>query len=275
MPGIGIVRSLAFTRIRTFCSEYQAVYKKLIELGDVPDTLIAKEQNKMVRQDVAYVGWADVYDVFYLFAQYSNNGGGALINWINPGTFDATLVGTPAFDSLEGFTGQNTTNNYIRTHYAPLTDKINMSQNDASIGAYVRNNTDKGWVAGAADDGYANGLLLGPLSGGNAVIRVNSTSYAYDGMATSAGFSMGIRRIAATQKIFKNGVEVDSENDASTGITDKEVYILLYNNNGAPSGTTDYQVSCFFIARAPSDPQALILTNAVEALMDYNGKGVI
>ena len=272
----GIVRSLSYkpTGRSTYCSEYTVVYKKLVELGDVPDAVIAAQQDLMVRQEVAYVGWADVYDIKYVLAQQTNNGGGALINWINPGTFDATLVNAPAFASFEGFTGGGASV-YINTNYNPATQAINYFKDSCGINIYIRNNVDEN----CRDFGSKNiDYITAEIRDGNVITYwINTTnSSGVAGITDSRGLWCFQRENdAANQKVYRNDTLIRTEADASTNIPDANIFILCYNNGGIPQAFSTKQVSAFTIGNYLNASQRTISQSAIETLMDYNGKGVI
>ena len=279
MPlGIGIVRSLAFTKVATYCSQYNAVYNKLVELDDVPDTIQAYQQNLMVRNIASYVGWADWADVFYLFAQQYNDGGGALINLINPGTFDATLIGGTelTFTSLEGFS-RSGINQYIRTHYNLSSDGINYSLNDAMTCCYLRTDAPSlDYLLGTSDG--VNGSYILPYNGGgpSSLFGINdNASLTSIAGPVNKGFYLANRTASNAREAFINGISKGSDAQASTAIPDLEMYIMARNNSGSADQYLDGQVSAFGIGGSITGPQSLILTNAIEALMDFNDKGII
>ena len=117
-----------------YSAEYQAVYDSFT---NPPPTAVADAQNTMVESLVAAGIWAKL-DVFYLFANYWPDDG--LINWINPGTNNATAVNAPGFISYEGYTAASL--KYIDLNYATATHGVNYTQNDSSAGLYCR--TDPG-----------------------------------------------------------------------------------------------------------------------------------
>ena len=276
MPGISIVKATVFTKIKGYCSQYQAVYNKLVELNDVPDTLIAKEQNKMVRQEVAYVGWADVYDDLLVLAQQTNNGGGALINWINPGTFDATHVpngGALTFGSLEGLTGDGTA--YLNTNYNPNTDKINISQNSTAVLLYLRTNIAEAGYDFGCNDGTNFLRSSGRTATDTLAYWINSGNISAVGVMDLGGMNVMQREDASYQDYWLNKVRIEHESDASGGIPNQDMFVLGQNNNGAPANGSSDQVSVFAITKALTQSKIENATDIIEAYMDYNEKGVI
>jgi len=275
MPGISIVKATVFTKIKGFCSQYKAVYDKLVELDDVPDTLIAKEQNKMVRQNVAYIGWADVFDIKYVLAQQYNNNGGALINWINPGTFDATAVSAPVFTSLEGF-DFNGSNQHLDTNYDPGNDKINLALNSMAAGVYIRKNVfpENTYDFGVKD--ATNWIALGTSYASACRYYANTNVAQWDGVADSLGMHVINRVINTNEEIWKNKVRLENPAQASNGIpTGFNIYIGGLNSSGVHVYRSTKQISAFFVSKGVTQSNIEITTDAIEGLMDFSGKGVI
>jgi len=276
MPGISIVKATVFTKIKGFCSQYKAVYDKLVELDDVPDSLIAKEQNKMVRQNVAYVGWADVFDVFYLFAQYSNNGGGALINWINPGTFLATEQpngGVLTWTSLEGYKSDGA-NSYLDTDYNPTDDAINYALNNASIGIYSRTNRDANEIDIGVCDGTQCSYIISRYLDDYITRGPNDATNSNTSNNDSRGLFTVVRDGANSKRLFKNSGQLSTDNIASMALLNKTFYICAMQGGGGSQSHSERQISIAFIGSALDITKIGILFNAIETYMDYNGKGV-
>jgi hypothetical protein len=118
-----------------FISQYQDVYDAFTAK---PSLTIANYQDTLVRALVAAGVWAKL-DLLHIYAAHANTNGEAQINWINPGTFDAVLYGTPnpSFVALEGFTSDGA-NGYIKPGFTPSVNSIKATQNSASLGVYKR-----------------------------------------------------------------------------------------------------------------------------------------
>ena len=76
-------------------------------------------------------------DLFYVFGVHTNDAGEALINWVDPGTFDGTAVNSPTFTIYDGFAGDGSTS-YVDSNFNLLSDGTNYIQDDASVGIYLR-----------------------------------------------------------------------------------------------------------------------------------------
>jgi len=256
--------------------EYRAVYDAMT---NTPTAAIAVQQDVMVGKLVAGGVWT-LLDAFYLFAQQSNADGEALINWINPGTFDATLVNAPAFASLEGFTGDGASA-YINTNYNPNTQGINYQLDDSSCFIYQR--TDKprdqaqsfGILSSLAGDTY---LVVYYISGTDKTsLKMNDEGACeYPEDAVNKGFYFMQRTGANAKELFLDNISKVSDAEVSVGVPDGEMYIFCRNVIGTgPSNFSNIQASCFGMGNSLNLGKRTILQNAIEAYMDSNGKGII
>lgn len=241
-----------------YCEEYQAVYDAMT---NKPTDEIAAAQNTMVETLVTAGLW-DMLDVFYLFAQYVNTDSEALINWCNPGTNDCTLNGTPAFTSLEGFTGSS--GNYIDSNYNPSTDAINFTLNDASVGIYSRDFT----VATNTILYCYNGtyILIYDLGGTRATrVYINDSGYATVTVTAAAGICIKGRSDSNTVHNFIN--KSYGYGTAAVNYIPNANILFVYNSTS--------QVSVGFAGAFFNESEMGIIQDAIEAYMDSNGKGVI
>jgi len=255
---------------RQFSDEYQAVYDAFTTK---PNDDIASAQDLFVRTVVASGVWAKL-DVFYNYAQTTNAGGEALINWPNPGTFDATAYNAPAFVALEGFTGAAT--KYIDCNWSPYSNGENFTQNSASIGVYVRTDETGSYVEmGAGDAGATKRVTLDVRYTSTYYIDLNSATVSSVSNAAAPGMYIASRTAVSTGAGYKNKAAVITIANASTGLTANNLYVLAYNNNGSQQYNTLRQVSMAYAGGGMTQADINSLTNAFEVYMDSNGKGVI
>lgn len=254
-----------------FCAEYQAVYDAMTT---PPSAAISEAQNTMWCA-IVDAGIAAKLDVFYCYAQHTNAASEALINWINPGTFDGVLAGVPnpVFVALEGFTSDGS-NGYINCNWNTNTDSVNFQQNGCSLGAYSRTNLNQG--------GYLLGSRNGPLTilnprnaTSNYQIYVNTGTVDAAANADSTGLFIANRDAANNQDGYRNGVLVVNGVQVSTGVPNANLYVLCYNSSGSPTSFTTRQVSFAFAGASLDANDRTNLQNAIETYMDSNGKGVI
>jgi len=254
-----------------FCAEYQAVYDAMT---NPPDADIAIQQDIMVRALVAGGVWTKL-DIFYLFAQQSNADGEALINWINPGTFDATLVNAPAFASLEGFTGDGASA-YINANWNPTSHGVNYTLNDCAAGYYTRtNNNHNSTCFGMRDDTIGARTYIELKAAGDLAYGYVNTGGSFSSTITDTSGLYIVRKYdAANASISRNGV-TDTKVEASVGVPDVNLYFLATNDDDSNTrDETDRQISMGFAGKL-TVADVTVFTNAIEAYMDSNGKGVI
>lgn len=259
--------------ISGYCAEYQVVYDSFTTK---PSNAIAQQQNLLVKTLVDTGVWTKM-DVFYILAGHINDDGESLINWINPGTFDSTLVNAPNFVALEGFTGDGLTS-YINSNYIPSIDAINLSLNSASIGVYSRTDVSNGrYDMGSDIGGNINSLKFSSLwTGLGFFLRVNTASSSFlASILNSLGFYIINRVLSTHQEGYKNKIREINGARVSTGVTTNEVFICASNNNGVASHFSTRQLSLAFIGGGLTQSDVNTFTDAFEAYMDSNGKGVI
>ena len=135
--GQSIIRANPFytaPQTSIYCTEYQAI---LSAMTTDPSNDIKDYQNTMVEALIAGGYWARM-DQLLITATEVNTGGEALINWINPGTYDADNVDATAWTTLEGYTGDATAG-YISTNLNPGDGgSYNYTLDDGTIGIYLR-----------------------------------------------------------------------------------------------------------------------------------------
>lgn len=253
-----------------FSAEYQAVYNSLTTK---PSAVVAAAQNTMVAAMVSAGVWAKL-DLFYLFAQSTNGASEALKNWLNPGTYDGTNVHSTAFVALEGFTGDGA-NDHINTNWNPNTHGINYTKDNASAGIYIRNDIQENTQCFGIYDG-AEMVWLGASRVGNDyrfIIndRTNETGTNTD----SRGFHIIQRTASNARAGYKNKVLITSDTQASTAVPNADMFVLARNNEGVAGNLCNYQASCFFAGASFSEAERNSFTDALEAYMDSNSKGVI
>ena len=259
-----------------FSAEYQAVYDAYTIK---PDAATAAIWNTYVESGVAD-GWWAKEDVEYVYAAHTNDNGEALINWINPGTFDATAFNAPAFVVNEGFTG-NGSDTYNDCNWKPNSDGVNYVQNSASAGAYIR--TDVSEIKadfGSSDqsgDKFLQFISRFTSTGEKAQVLVNIQSVDAGVVANTDGRGMYVlSRLDATDNdLYRNKIKIYDGSDNSVIPPDLNVYVLARNLDGSPDVHTTRQISMFFAGGGFTQTDVNNKTDAFETAMDALGKGVI
>jgi len=118
-----------------FDSSYQAVLDRATALGyTLPNATQQALQNQLVLDLKSSGAWAKM-DVFYMFA---NNGSKefATLNWKNPNSNQATIVGALMTWNASGFVGGALS--YLNTNFNPTTGTPNIQRDNACIGVWKR-----------------------------------------------------------------------------------------------------------------------------------------
>lgn len=179
--------------------------------------------------------WDDI-DILYVPAGdgLSNFAG---INWKNPGTYQ--LTGTATYIENQGFSGDGAAE-FLETQWIPSVDAVNFTLDECGAFCYVNNNHAAGTKAAFGTRGNGGGGLLGqiilmPEDGSSQ----HSFSLQNSAPAVGAGVSSNgfyhIRRVADNDlRLFKNGSQVGlTQTSASDSLSNRELYILALNANGA------------------------------------------
>ena len=256
-----------------FCAEYQAVYDSLTT---PPSAGIAAAQNTMWCALVD-AGIAAKIDVFYLFAQTINTAGEALVNWKNPGTFDATAYNSPVFVALEGFTSDGISK-YIDTNWNATVNGVNYTLNDCSMAGYVRTNVSEDRYICGIQDATTDIVRINPRKGGDTGEwwSNNATKEVVAAQADSRGMFVITRSAVNSRTGYRNKVVWGQDAVASVNVPDGNVFVLGQNLIGTGyNSITTRQVSLFFAGANLSLGEVTTLTDTIEVYMDSNGKGVI
>jgi hypothetical protein len=219
---------------------------------------------------------SDAFDVMYILG--GETAESSLKNLVK-NAHHAQSVNSPAFVEFEGYTG-NGISSYLNTNYNPATQAVNYKQNDAGVGVYARTATSGAIMSifGACNPSGI-GLHLTPQisSSGRAFWSIHTDGSSLNSMFTIGG-DIGLlslhRPDSGNAYVFKNNTQISTKAQASTSIHSNNIFVLARNIDGTPSTYTSNQVSFFFVGKSFKDT-ILVITNAIEAYMDSNGKGVI
>ena len=162
--------------------------------------------------------WA-LMDGVYVFA--INSQANALINLVNPGTYNLTITATPTFTANAGFTGNGTTTR-LNTSFTPSTAGGNMTQNSASFGACdlsSRTDASPSYILMGATDGTIYSYLGPYADTAELEWAVNDVGAAgvTSGLTNSLGSWATTRTSSTTNNSYLNGSLVQSNSVASTG----------------------------------------------------------
>ena len=187
---------------------------------------------------------------------------------------DGTPQGSPTFAALEGYTGG--TNKYIDTNYNAHTQKVNFLQSNCSMGCYSRSDILENAVEMGTYISSNGTYLMYKYGNGKRYCAFNSGEGERGLVLTpTTGMLIGVRNSETSEKYYLNGVLKDDLTAAGTAPKNLNDYLLGYNNNGTAGAFSTKQNSFYFKAKALTVDEVVVITNAIEAYMDSNGKGVI
>ena len=129
-----LLKRLGVNYVRSgYC--YQAETKTLLAaLSGTYSTPRKKAIDQMIKSLKSAGVWAKL-DVLQIYA--APTAADAVVNWKNPGTFNATLINSPTLEVDRGITGDGASS-YINSGFNAVTANANYQQNNASAGGYVR-----------------------------------------------------------------------------------------------------------------------------------------
>lgn len=219
---------------------------------------------------------SDAFDAMYILAGETEES--SLKNLVK-NAHHCAKVNTPTFTALEGFTGIPVSNSYLDTNYNPSTQAVRLSLNSASIGSYSRTNNngaycDIGYVKTTA--AITNFYIYPRLT--DVFYYPNSCAVNQDVANTdSRGFFISSRTAVNLTTGYRNGNPVDTDATASNTLLSLKITLLGRRrvDTGLADSISINQLSFAFIGRGLSGPEVTVLTNAIEAYMDANSKGVI
>jgi hypothetical protein len=174
---------------------------------------------RLKRQDI----WSKL-DCLYIFAAADSQA--ALINWKNPGTFNAALVNAPSFTADRGFTGNGTTS-YVNSTFTPSTAGGLYTQNSSHVSA--RSLTS----AAAADSqrlvGVGNSATVAVQlrpRGASDLYGLQMQQAAINAVANadSSGHFVGNRSASNAIQHYRNGASLGTGTNASTGLPNDAVH---------------------------------------------------
>lgn len=230
----------------------------------------------MLKDSFAVASLSEIADVMYLFANETQTLGlRNLVKRDHDGTIGAATV---TFTVDEGFLG-DAIGGYINTNYTPSTDGVTYTLDNASFGVYVRNiraaSSSKAAIGSTKGDGSAYCMIQLERTAGVSRIYINSNGLSSGLVSNTSGLSIVSRTASNVTNLYKNGVGVAPDTDASTVLPDVPFTILANNTGGVIGSFDNVQVAFVFIGRGLSSDEARKLKNCVEWYMDQLGTGVL
>ena len=244
-------------------SHYQDVYD---EMTTKPTDVIAGYQDDMVFSLDSLTVWDDTYYLNIYATSTSTTE--ALINWIDV-TANADDTSATSWTALEGYTG-NGTDDYLSTNFNLSTASV--PQDDVAGFVYVMNNTQNG--AGAYGYQGTNDFFFTPRNASDQqASRINNNADQITASVTDGrGFWISSRIVSSDVVTYKNGSQVDTEADASTGVANGELHVLSRNGD---EGYSDVQIAIFGIMRGiDNETEASKISTIYNRYMTRIGKNV-
>lgn len=203
--------------------------------------------------------WTDL-DVLWVPALYGHSGEqGALMEWKNGGTFDASKVGSPTFSA--GGVRNNSTTGYLNLNWGPTPDGVNYTQTDASVGVYVTSTATDAANTGRYDigsfGGNANTYLNAwrSTSVGGRMVSTGTGDCATS-ISTRVGLSMFNRTDSSTATGYRDGSSIGALGSQSNGPISStyDWYLTVLNNGGGPSSPSDDTIALAWAGASLADP---------------------
>jgi hypothetical protein len=188
-------------------------------------------------------------------------------NLVNPVDSDAAfrLVFNGGWTHSSNGATPNGTNGFANTY---LTPSSVLTQNSASIGAYLRtNNTFDYCDIGSANlPTYVNGLYLFYNVVTNKDYSRNNNSVGSGGTTTgSNGFIVNKRTTSNDMKIIRNNSLTLTNGNPTTGLSTSPIYISAMNHGGTSELFSNRQTAFNFISEGLTDTEAANLYTRVQA----------
>lgn len=175
----------------------------------------------------------DQLDLLYVLAAHDSQA--ARLNWKNPGTYTASVGGTPTFTTDSGYAPTAGTH-YLDTGWDASNNGVNFTQNDACVFARSNNNTrfDAGGIFGNNYSVSGTGAVY--INPWNA--SINTVSHGINSSATntfSPGNASGLfllnRTASGNYDIYRENSSLGNQATASNALSAVDFRILT---QGAP-----------------------------------------
>lgn len=192
-----------------------------------PSATRTRAYNRAIVGLKSYGIWQKL-DTLYLLAAADNQI--ARLNLKDPATFTALAVNSPTFTVDRGYTGDGSSSR-VRTQYTPSTNGVNYVKDNASIWAWVLNNSQ------------VNSSDVGNVTAPRAAVSTRTTSdlsghVINDGTTSntastdSTGLFGATRAAAGTKKAWKNGLQDGADiSVASTAVASQEQWMCGANSS--------------------------------------------
>ena len=189
----------------------------------------------------------------------------------------ATAVNSPTFTQYEGFKG-NGANMYINTDFKASSNGINFTQNNASVGVYIRNNIGEDKTDIGSYEGVSSTISINSRNVNfQARINVDSSTYINEAIADSLGLSICTRdgNLNTNMVAYRNKTSLTTKTGASATTARNNLDNYILGLSGLVGYFTNRQVAFAFFGKHITTAMRDVIVDAIETYMDSNGKGVI
>lgn len=171
----------------------------------------------------------------------------ARVSLVNPTSTVISESGTPTWTANQGYTG-NGSSMYLNTNYNTLTSSVKFTQNSGSIGVYNRSNVSENRDdMGNLSASTANVVRSKQATGGSQVGALNQASGISIAQADARGLCSTVRTGAAAISLWKNGVSITSNTNASLTVPSLNLFVLALNSVGSPINYSTKQIAMSYV----------------------------
>lgn len=230
---------------------------------------------KSLKDSLGITALSDVFDVIYILA--NEDSVSSKLNLVKR-AHDAIALNSSegSFIQWQGWTGGGT--RYINTLFNPSTQGVNYTLNSSSYGVYSRTDVSNASYCEIGDYSGTNtrARLYIRGAGDVATYSIQDVIADYNASVTDSRGMFVVTRTASNLKaIYRNGVSIGTDANASGGVPNNNYYFLAWNNNGTAGGYSPRQLSFVFLGKGLTPTQVRQITNCFEVYMDALGTGVI
>lgn len=162
-------------------------------------------------------------DCLYMFAAADSQA--ALLNWKNPGTFDASVVSAPSFTADEGYTG-NGSSSYVTSNFNASTAAGSYVRDAATM--FAHGNRQTLLMAGLMGHITSSNSYIYPFGDGNLnYLTINGDAADVSVASTDGRGFWGVTRRTSTEvEAYKNGASLGSGSIASEALVNENHVFL-------------------------------------------------
>jgi hypothetical protein len=225
-----------FNPNKAYCAEAVTLFAAMVVQPDDDRKYLIDRTIRNLKSE----GIWDELSALYVMAAHTQQA--ARLDWKNPGSNTLVENGSPTFTTDQGFTGGS--GKYLSTGLMP-DSMSNYELDDACIFSYSLTDLAENSCDVGIYDGSNQSLIFSKWSDNSYYGSINSANQSLTAVPSSIGLSSNVRNNNTQQKLYKNGVLIDTEPVASTAlISVYDFWILALNNQGSPSQESSKTISC-------------------------------